>query len=162
MAPTPLNATSRYVPEGTRKIYWIPAVAAYLTTGATRAEINAGIDLTNEVAAVTGFTVSSEQLEVPDLSGRFAAKIPGRITAADSSLMFYADVTSNDVRTVLPRDTAGFVGMLWENDIAGRKYDLFPAKVSSTSVQGDPANPEQIEVAFSITKVPAQNLTVPA
>jgi hypothetical protein len=161
MAPTPLNPTSRYTPPGVRKIYWLPAVASY-TTGATRAEINAGIDLTNEVAGVTGFTVASDQVEVPDLSGRFAGKIPGRITAADSSLMFYGDLTSNDVRTVLPRDTAGFTAFLWEGDIAGRKYDMFPSKVSSTSMQGDPENPEQVEVAISITKVPALNLTVPA
>jgi hypothetical protein len=143
-------------------VYWLPTVAAYSTTGATRAEINAGTDLTNEIADITGFTVASDQVEVPDLSGRFAAKIPGRITAADSSIVFYADQTSNDVRTVLPRDTSGYVAVLWEGDTAGRKYDLFPAKVGSSALQPSIEDPERIEVAFSLTRVPAQNLTVPA
>jgi hypothetical protein len=161
MAPTPLNVTNRYVPEGTRKIYWMPTIAGYLT-GATRTEINAGIDLTNECTLVAGFTVASEALDVPDLSGRFTGTIPGRITAAASSLTFYADSGSNDVRTVLPRDTAGFVALLWEGDVAGRKYDIFPVKVSASFLMTDPNNPEQIEVDFTVTKVPAQNLTVPA
>jgi len=156
-----LNPTSRFTPPGVRKIYWLPAIAAY-ATGATRTEINGGIDLTNEVAGVTGFTVASNSVEVPDLSSRFSARVPGRITAADpSSLMFYQDQTSNDVRGVLPRDTAGFTAFLWEGDISGRKYDIFPVKVSSVSPQGDMENPQQTEVAFSITRVPAQNLVVP-
>jgi hypothetical protein len=162
MALTPLNPTSRYVPEGTRKVYWLPTVAAYSTTGMTRAEINGGTDLTNEIADISGFTVASDQVEVPDLSGRFAPKIPGRISAADSSIVFYNDATSNDVRTVLPRDTAGYVAILWEGDTAGRKYDLFPAKVGSASMQPGIEDPQKIEIAFSLTKVPAQNMTVPA
>jgi len=160
MAPTPINPTSRYVPEGVRKVYWMPTVASY-TTGATRTEINAGLDLTNEIADLTGWTVATNQMEVPDLANRFAGKIPGQITAADSSLIFYADSTSNDIRTVLPRDTAGYVGLLWEGDTSGRKYDLFPVKVASSSIQPNTLDPEKIEVAFSLTKVPAQNLTVP-
>ena len=75
----------------------------------TRAEINAGTDLTAEIAEMSGFTVTSDSVDTPDLSNRFTAKIPGRITADDSSISFYASSTSADVRTVLPRDTAGYV-----------------------------------------------------
>jgi hypothetical protein len=161
MAPPKLTATSRYVPEGTRKIYWTPTIAAY-PSAPTRSELNAGYDLSDEIAEMAGFTVSSDQVDVPDLSSRFTAKIPGRITAADSTITFYASSTSNDVRAVLPRDTAGYVSCLWEGDVAGQKMDIFPVKVGSSSVQTGIDDPGRIEVAFAITRAPAQNLSIPA
>jgi hypothetical protein len=159
MPPTPLNVTNRYVSEGTRKIYWVTTVANYLSP--TRPEINAGIDLTNEIAEMTGFTVSSDTQDVPDMSGRFTAKIPGRITADDSSIRFYASSNSNDVRTVLPRDTAGYVLTLWEGDVVGQKMDVWPSKVTASSVQTGIDDPASIEIGFTITRVPAQNVTIP-
>jgi hypothetical protein len=160
MAPTPLNPTSRYVPEGTRKVYLMTACSNYLSP--TRAELNAGKDLTAEIAEMTGFTTASDQKEVPDLSGRFTGKIPGRITAADSAIKFYADATGNDVRSVLPRDTAGWVVCLWEGDVPGQKMDVFPIKVATQAKQPSIEDPEQIEIQMTITKVPAENVTIPA
>jgi len=161
MAPPALTATVRYVPPGTRKIYFVVTVANYTTPGPTRAELNAGTDLTNEIASITGFTVTSDTIEVPDMSGRFAAKIAGRIHAADSAMMFYLSSTSADVRTVLPRDTVGYVVALWEGDITGQKMDVFPVKVTSATIQTDTEAAAQIEVAFAVTRVPALNLTIP-
>ena len=159
MPPAPLSATTRYVPPGTRKIYWVTTIATY--TAPTRAELNAGIDLSAEVAAVNGFTVQSGTVPTPDLSSRFVSEIPGQITAPSSSLSFYASSTSSDVRTVLPRDTAGFVVILWEGDITGQRMDVFPAKVTVSAPNGNMQNPEQIDVSFSITKVPANNVVIP-
>jgi hypothetical protein len=156
-----LTATSRYVPYGTRKYHWLTTCANYLT-GATRPEITAATELTDEIADVAGFTIAADQVEVPDLSGRFTAKIPGRINAQDSSITFYASSTGADVRTVLPRDTAGYLLVMPEGDVAGQKMDIFPCKVGSTYVDPDPNNPAHVVVSFSITKVPAQNLAIPA
>jgi hypothetical protein len=161
MAPTPLTATVRYIPPGTRKVYWLTTIASY-ATAVTRAEINAGIDLTNEIASMSGFTVNSASTDTPDLSTRFTAKIPGRITADDSSISFYASSTSADVRTVLPRDTAGFVIILPEGDVPTQKMDCFPAKVSSTAVDTTMEDPAQVNVQFTITRIPALNLVIPA
>ena len=48
MPATPITATLRYTPPGRRKYNWLTAVAAY--PGApTRAEINAGSDLSPEI-----------------------------------------------------------------------------------------------------------------
>jgi hypothetical protein len=157
--PTPLTATVRYVPPGTRKIYWVTTIATY--TAPTRGELNAGIDLSAEVAAVTGFTVTSGTVPTPDLSSRFVSEIPGTITAASCSLSFYASNNSSDVRTVLPRDTAGFVVILWEGDVTGQRMDIFPAKVTVSAPNGNMTNPEQVDVSFSITKVPANNVLIP-
>jgi len=159
MAPPPLNVTSRYLPEGTRKVYWVPTIAVQASP--TRAELNAGIDLSAEIFDVTGFSVTSNSIEVPDLSSRFTAKIPGLIVADDSALVIYASQNSNDVRTVLPRDTAGFVAMLWEGDVAGQKMDIFPVKIAVTSILTPIGDPARINVAITITKVPSQNVVIP-
>jgi hypothetical protein len=160
MAATPLTATVRYAVKGTRKIYWLTACSNYLSP--TRAELNAGVDLTAEIESMTGFTVSSDTIDVPDLSTRFTAKIPGPISAADSTITFHASNTSADVRATLPRDTAGFVVCLWEGDTAALKMDCFPVKVGSASLQTGIDGSGLIDIQFSITKVPQQNITVPA
>jgi hypothetical protein len=159
MPPSPLTPTTRYVPPGTRKIYWVTTIATY--TSPSRSELNAGIDLSAEVADVTGFTVTSGTTPTPDLSSRFVSEIPGQITAPSSSLIFYASNTSSDVRTVLPRDTAGFVVLLWEGDVTGQRMDVFPAKVTASAPDGNMQNPERINVSFSITKIPAANVVIP-
>jgi hypothetical protein len=159
MPPTPLTATVRYIPPGTRKVYWVTTIATY--TSPTRAELNAGTDLSAEIAEMSGFTVTSDSVDTPDLSTRFTAKIPGRITADDSSISFYASSTSSDVRTVLPRDTAGFVVILPEGDVTGQKMDIFPAKVASTAVDTAMEDPAKINIQFTVTRVPALNVTIP-
>ena len=159
MPPSPLSATVRYVPPGTRKIYWVTTIANYLSP--SRGELNAGIDLSAEVADVTGFTVTSGTVPTPDLSSRFVPEIPGQITAPSSSLIFYASNTSSDVRLTLPRDTAGYVVILWEGDVTGQRMDIFPAKVTVSAPDGNTQNPERINVSFSITKIPAANVVIP-
>src|SRR5262245_55724782 len=159
MAPPKLTATVRYVPEGTRKVYFVATIATY--TAPTRAELNAGTDLSDEIAEMSGFTVTSDQAEVPDMASRFTGKIPGRITADDSSIRFYASSNSNDVRSVLPRDTAGYVVCLWEGDVSTQKMDGFPVKVGSAAVQPSIEDPGSIEVMFTVTRIPAQNVSIP-
>jgi hypothetical protein len=158
VAPPTLTATSRYIPSGTRKIYFVPTISNYLAP--TRAELNAGTDLTTEIMEVAGFTVTSNQADVPDMSTRFTSQVPARITADPSTLRIYASQTSNDVRSVLPRDTAGFIVVLWEGDVVGQKMDVFPIKVSSAAEQTGIDDPATILFTFSITKVPATNVTI--
>ena len=159
MPPSPLSATTRYIPPGVRKIYFVSTISNYLSP--TRGELNAGIDLSNEVAEVSGFTVTSDTSDTPDLSGRFIPVIAGRIKADSSSLSFYASSNSSDVRTVLPRDTAGYIVMLWEGDVTGQRMDVFPVKVTVSALDGNMEDPEKVNISFAITKVPANNVVIP-
>ena len=159
MVATPIAATSRYIPPGTTHYYWVASIAN--KSAPTRAELDAGVDLTNEIADVNGFSTQSEQKETPDLGSRFVGKIPGRISADDSSITMYMSSTSNDVRSLLPRDTAGFIVAFPEGDIAGRKMDVFPVKVSGQPKKRDMEDAATIEIQFSITSIPAENVTVP-
>lgn len=162
MAATPLAASSRYINPDTTRFYFLTAVSN--KAAPTRSELNAGTDLSGEVQEVEGWLTSSDQVETPDLDSRFTSKIPGRITAEDSTITFYADSTGADARSLLPRDTAGFVIILDGGDVPGSTMDVFPVKVSSVgksrSVEGSDA--ATVAIAFSITSEPAEDVTVPA
>lgn len=160
--PTPqIVASTRYFDVGTTKVYYLPAVANIASP--TRAEMNAGTDLSREIAEIDGWSVSSNQIQVPDFATRFTAQIAGRIEAADSSLTFYTSVNSTDVRSLLPRDTAGFVMWLDGGDVAGRKADVYPVTVTSVSkMRSAGSEAARIQIGFSITREPAENVTVPA
>ena len=63
---------------------------------------------------------------------------------------------------MLPRDTVGYVIILPEGDVPTQKCDIYPAKVASTAVNTSIEDPEKINVSFTITRIPALNLTIPA
>jgi hypothetical protein len=156
-----IATSTRYVPTGIRKIYWCPTIASQASPTRTELTTN-GTNLTPQIAEMSGFTVSSDTVNVPDLANRFVGKLPGAINADDSSIRFYASQNSVDVRAILPRDTAGFVVCLWEGDVATQKCDVFPVKVASTSMQTAIDEAASIEVQFTVTGVPSLNCTIPA
>jgi hypothetical protein len=161
MPATPIAATTRYINPGTTKVYFCTTIAN--KTAPTRAELNAGTDLTREIREVEGFSTSSEQVESPDMDTRFTSVIPGRISADDSSLTFYADTTGSDARSLLPRDAAGFVVWLDGGDVAGRRMDVYPVRVSSQSKarSAEGSDPATVQISFAITSEPAENVVIP-
>lgn len=168
MSATPLAPTAghRYIPPGVRQYVWVETLAD--KTAPTRTEIDAGTDLTAEIADVSGFSVSSDTVDAPDLASRFTSKVPGMITADDSELDIYLSKdpgTNGDARTLLTRDAEGFVVIFPEGDDGGTNnhlMDVFPATVSSAAIQPDIDKPGTLIVNFTITDEPAQNIAVPA
>jgi hypothetical protein len=163
MAATPIAATSRYLPLGTRQYYFVPTIADY--TAPLRAELDAGSDLTAEIAEVAGFTSTSNPVDTPDLKSRFTRQIPGTISADASSLTMYLSSDSTDVRTTLARDVTGYIVQFPEGDdegLASATMDVFPVTVSTSAKQTGISDPGQIMVSFTITDVPAENVAVPS
>lgn len=160
MPATAMAAASRYFQPGTTKVLVIPSIAS-LTAGATRTEINAGTDVSGDVAAINGFTVTSAQIDTPDLGGRFTKRVPGRLTADDSSITFYADVTGSDIRNVLSRDQQTNLGIMDGGDVAGRKADYFAVTVASVGKVRDMEDSPRLTVTFTIRDY-GENKTVPA
>lgn len=160
MPATPMAATTRYFRPGVTKIYWVEAIAD--KAAPTRAELDAGVDLSAEVAEIEGFMVTSETLETPDYGSRFNSKIPGAITADDSALITYADRTSADIRAVLDRDDNGFIVLLDEGDVVGQLMDVFPVRVSAVPKLRARSDPAQIRTQFTVTSEPAENVTIPS
>lgn len=161
MVATPIASTTRYINPNTTKTYFVSSIAN--KAAPTRPELNAGTDLSGEINAVSGWKTSSDQVETPDMASRFTSKIPGRISADDSSITFYCDKAGADARALLPRDTNGFVVFLDGGDIGAQKMDIYPVRVSSLgkerSTEGKDA--ATVEIAFAITSQPAEDVTIP-
>lgn len=161
MAVVPIDAVDRYFPTGVTKYYFAPTFAD--PENPTRLELDASTDLSPEIAEVDGFTVSSDQIDVPDINSRFTGKIPGRISADDSSLVFYGDKTGEDVRELLPRGTDGYIVRMGGGDVTDYKMDIFPVTVISVSKQfGTDDEAARITVQFSITSEPIEDVAIPA
>lgn len=162
MPATSIAAPTKYTDRGVTDYVWLTTCANYLSP--TRAEINAGTSLKLVVADASGWSVTSNQVETPNLSTRFTSKIPGSIAADDSSLTVYSSKTGTDAGTLCPQDAVGFVLVMHGGDVAGQKMDVWPVTVSSVSrlmsIMGDAANKKVI--TFSPSDVPATNVTIPA
>lgn len=161
MAATPIAGSLRYIPEGVRHFYYCPAIANIAAP--TRSELNAGTDLTPEVAGFGNWGLTSSAVDTPDLASRFTTNVPGLVTADGPTISMYADSTSADVRSLLPRDTAGFIVVFPEGDVSGHGMDVFPVKVLAAEKMASlGGNPATIDLTFAVTLEPAENVTVPA
>lgn len=160
MPATPMTASTRYFRPGFTKVTFAPAVANILSP--TRAEINAGSELSGEIADSSGWGAEQNFIDLPDLGTVFTAQLGGRVTAPSSSLTFYASSNSIDVRALLPRGTTGFIIWFDEGDVATRKADCFAVTVGAVSKERGIEDPAKITVNFAVTRTPTENFTVPA
>ena len=160
MPASNLTASLRYYRPGITQVNYTPTIAN--KNAPTRAEINAGTNLSVEVNAIDGWQPTSNFLDAPDLVSAFVPKVAGSIEAGDSSLTLYASSNSTDARTLLARGVTGFILMFDETDIPGRKYDVYPVTVGSQAKIRDLGDVAKIQFSFAITSAPVENITVPA
>jgi len=158
---TPLTATERYISPEVTKVYWVETIADI--TSPQRAELDAGTDLTNEIASMTGWEVAADRVAVPDLGTRFTGRISGRVNPGDAQITFYASQDTADVRDVLARGDKGFVYIADGGDVPTQKARVFAVEVSAVTPTVDVAGTEaaRIMVDFSITAV-AEQVEIPA
>ena len=154
-----IAASDRFIPEGTTMYYWVATMASYLTP--TRAELNAGTNLTPEVANSGNWGIISNAVDTPDLANSFTSQIPGKITVDGSTLDMYSDDNQADARTLMPRNTTGYIVKFPGGDITGRKMSVFPVKVGSAAEPTSFGAPTELNFTFYVTRVPAENVTVP-
>jgi len=159
MAAPPIGASTRYIPEGVTHFYWVVTFASYLSP--TRAELNAGTDLTPEIAAAGDWAINGNAVPAPDLATLFDPQIAGKVTMGTTTIDMYASNNSIDVRTLLTRGLVGNVVKFPEGDVTGRTMDVFPAKVLAQPKPTNMGNPSVIQIQFVVTKIPAENVTVP-
>lgn len=159
MAAPPLSPTIRYLSVSIRKCYWVPTIANYLLPA--RAELNAGTDLSNEIAAATGWSLAGATVDVPDMGSRFTSQVPGRLTSASNDITCYLSQNSIDARTLLTRDTNGNIVWFWEGDVTGQKMDVFPVRVITQAIDTTIEDPGKAVFSFAVTKVPAIAVTIP-
>jgi len=158
---TPLTATERYISPEVTKVYWVESIADI--TSPARAELDAGTDLTNEIASMTGWEVAADRVAVPDLGTRFTGRISGRVNPGDAQITFYASQDTEDVRDVLARGDKGFIYIADGGDVPTQKARVFAVEVSAVTPTVDVAGTEaaRVVVDFSITAV-AEQVEIPA
>lgn len=162
MSQTTLPVSDRYMPKGTNVIKWLPAVAAY-ANGPSRVEITAGVELRDEIAAMTGWDTSPSYINTPDAGHRVVSRIPGEINLGDASITFYADRKGQDIRKVLAKGDKGYLWFADGGDVAGSLADLFAVEVAGISkVRTVGSEAFQLTISFAITREPREDLVIPA
>ncbi|MEO3875526.1 hypothetical protein ABGB18_42665 [Nonomuraea sp. B12E4] len=161
MVATPVTPASRFFRPGITKCYWVPTIANI--NAPTRSELNAGTDLSKDIADISGWMVSGAKIDTPDLNSRFVSNIPGLTSADESSITFYQGDDGDDVRDLMPRDEDGNIVWLDGGDVAGRLMDVFPTRVLSVGkTRSMGAEAARLVIQYAITSEPAENVAIPA
>lgn len=160
MATPQITASTRYFLPGTTKVYLLDTIAD-IAVGPTRAEMDAGLDISEEIAGITGWTVTGATVPTPDLGKRFTPQVSGRLSAADSSLTCWADKMGADIRAEVGIDDEKFVVFLDGGDVVGAPMDVYQTAVLSVGKLREIEGAGRVDVQFSIRDY-AENLTVPA
>lgn len=159
--PTAITAATPYVPTATRKVYFVPTIAAPATP--TRSELSAGSDLSNVVVNMSGFDQPVNFVTASPMGSPYDVKVSGRITPSDSTLEVLLSKSGTDVRTVLPRGTAGYITIMWEGDIPTTgKMDVYPVTVGSQSKAVDVGAVQVVTISMAITGAIQENVAIPA
>lgn len=160
MPATPITPATRFIRPGTTKCYWVVSISNILAP--TRLELNAGSDLSKDLADINGWMVAGQKVDIPDLNSSFVANIPGLVQASESAITFYQGDTGVDVRSLMPRNAAGNIVWLDGGDVAGRKMDIYPVRVLAVGKERKiGAEPARIAIQYSISAVPAEDVTIP-
>jgi hypothetical protein len=159
MAAPNITPTTRFFAVGITRVVYCASVS--VKSAPTRAEINAGTDLSNEINATNGWSVGSNLIDAPDIGTTFTSKVIGRTESPDSSLTMYQSLTTADIRSVLPRGTTGFILIMWGGDVTGRKMDVYPVTVASVPKNLDDNKASDLQINFAITSQPAEDVSIP-
>jgi hypothetical protein len=129
----------------------------------TRAEINAGVDLTSEITAISGFQLTNSPIPVPNLGTVFTPQIEGEDTVADSMLTFNDDDASDTARAALAKGTAGFLLFMPYGDVTAARAEVWPVRSTGFNDEWSLDNVAAKAMAgFAVTDVPEQDAAVPA
>lgn len=160
MVAVPVVTSSRHTRPEISKTYFVRLIAN--KTAPTRAELDAGIDLSNELASIQGFVVESTTKDAQALNEIFVPQISAQRVSPASGLTFYTSLNSVDVRSVLHRGDTGFVVFLDDGDVGGRLMDVFPVTVQVASKPRDDDAVSQVMIPFAIISEPAIDVPIPA
>jgi hypothetical protein len=158
ITPNQPAAITKFFAVGTTQVLWCASISN--AAAPTYAELDGGTELTPVIADMAGFTVSTAFIDTPNLKERFVTQIPGRITAESSSITVYQDQLQADLRTLMPRDTAGYV-VIADGGLASAKGHVFAVKVGAVAPLRSMDGAAMLRFDFAITAQPSENVTLP-
>ena len=127
---------SRFMRKGKSKVFFVPTIASLAAP--TAVEVNAGTELSGQIAEINGFTFANSPIDTPDLGSSLVTKIMGEDTLEDSNMVFYEDDTSTTIPTALAKGTVGYIVIFYKgtagaSPAAADKCEVWPVTVSSQS-----------------------------
>lgn len=156
---------ARSIPRGLSK--WIACPSVANPKAPTRAELTAGVDITNSVAGINGFSLTNSPVTTPDLGSRFDKSVAGIDSAGDSSLNMWDEIargtsTTDAARVALAKDVQLYMVKLPYGNVAGRRLETWNVTSTGVNDQNDMSSAMQYQIGFSVNEVPEQNGVVPA
>jgi len=154
---------SEYFRRGVTRVFEVPTVTM---TAPTAAQVNAGEEITDSIADISGFKFSNSRIGIPKLSSDFTGTIRGENTADDSTLTFYDDDSANPLRTTLAKGTATNIvffpaGTAGATPAAGDEVDIWPVESAATPREWSMGNdPARWMAEFGVTDPPAEDMAL--
>lgn len=158
---------ARFFRRGISLVKMLPAVAAYspaTSVGSpTRPEIAAGVDLSQQIADIGGWSMSGSAIPTPNLKDRFTPSIDGEDTVGDSTLTLYDLDDSVVIRAAIAKGTAGFIVLMPYGDVPTKRAEVWPVKSMGVNDEWTVDNTAARYIAgFAITNPPDQAAVIPA
>lgn len=161
MTAPAIGPVDRYVAAGITQVYWVGTIA--VAAAPTRLELDAGWDLSGEVADPGGWIGSPNFVATTGLTSGWETSKPGRRRPEGTSLTLYADRAGDDIRSLLAKGSEGYIVVLHGGDVPGRLMDVWPVEVAALSQAPTIGNdPAQVVAEFAVPAEPALGVTVPA
>lgn len=150
---------TRFMRKGTIKVFFVTTIAAPPAVTAT--EVNAGTNITPEIAEMNGFTFSNNPIMTPDMDSRFVTQVPGEDTAEASNVVMYERTGGSDtLKAALVKDATGYIvifptGIAGASPAAADKAEVWPVTISSNVRRYTAGNEAaQYQVNFAVTDQP--------
>lgn len=90
-----LNLPKQFIRRGVSRYLLVKSIAD--PENPTKAEIEAGTDITCAIAGVNGWGYSRDMLSVPNACSMFDTSLPAGIKVDDSSLVFHEDRENDEI-----------------------------------------------------------------
>lgn len=156
--------------RGTSEVYWLASAPA-IPASPTTVEIAAGINLSDQLNAVDGFSFSTTFIDVENLGTRVTTTISGPSKADGGTLTFNeqraasgaTSGTYDDIMDALDVDTSGYLLFCPYGVANGNDVELWSVRVGSFSRQWDLGNtPAKWMAEMAATAAPIQHATIGA
>lgn len=154
--------------RGISEAYWLASAPA-IPGSATTVEIAAGVNLSDQLNAVDGFSNTVTFIDVENLGSRTTFTIPGPVKADGGTLTFNeqrapsgaTSGTYDEIMDVMDPDAQGYLALFPYGVANGNDYELWNVTVGSFSRAWDLGNtPAKWMAELAATGVPIQHGTV--
>lgn len=160
MTAPPFSPSTRFIDPGSSRVYWVEPIA--VLSAPTRIELDAGVDVSGEMAEISGFALQSETNPTQAFNSEFMTEKPGSLkTTGTPQMVMYADEAGFDIRRLWSRMDTGNIVLLHGGDVTGHLMDVWPVQIAAVSKTFVTEDAAFVAIQFTIPVSPVTNVEVP-